>query len=124
MILAQVAASHPEWKFGSKDVSGAFLKGEVDERGLVIRAPHHGPALAGFPRGRLARVRKGVYGLPTAPRLWCSKVISAARKLGLEAARSDPAFLVLHDPKANHRGADSLWGCVCIRVDDFLWIGN
>ena len=70
MILTQVAASQPKWKFGSKDVSGAFLKGEVDERGLVIRAPMHGPSLADFPRGRMARVRKGVFGLPTAPRLW------------------------------------------------------
>eukprot|EP00959_Pyramimonas_sp_CCMP1952_P177593 3712252-Pyramimonas_sp.AAC.1 len=63
----QVAASHRGWKFGSKDVSGAFLKGEAGERGLVMRAPLHGPALADFPRGRLARARKGVFGLPTAP---------------------------------------------------------
>ena len=124
MILTQVAASHPKWKFGSKDVSGAFLKGEVGERGLVIRAPHHGPTLADFPRGRLARVRKGVFGLPTAPRLWYLKVITSARRLKLEASRSDPAFLVLHDPKAKKRGPDSLRGCVCIHVDDFLWTGN
>eukprot|EP00959_Pyramimonas_sp_CCMP1952_P288514 6033541-Pyramimonas_sp.AAC.1 len=93
MVLAQVAASHPEWKFGSKDVSGAFLKGEVDERGPVSGAPLHGPALADFSRGRLARARKSVFGLPAAPRLWRLKVLSAARKLGLEASRSDPAFL-------------------------------
>eukprot|EP00959_Pyramimonas_sp_CCMP1952_P281205 5878586-Pyramimonas_sp.AAC.1 len=58
MILTQAAASHPEWKFGSKDVSDAFLKGEVDERGLVMRAALHGHSLA-TPRGRLSRVRKG-----------------------------------------------------------------
>ena len=46
--------------------------------------------------------------------------LSAARKRGLEASRSDPAFLVLHDPKAKKRDPDSLWGCVCIHVDDFL----
>lgn len=110
-ICCHFAANIPICFFGNANISGAFLSASCtyDGQGLPRVQP-----------GMLVRIRKGVFGLPTAPRLGYLEVVNSRLKLGLEPSRSDPRFMVLHDNRRDERSVSTLCGCVCIHVDDFL----
>jgi len=75
------------------DVSNAFLNGvDMDpKRSLWFRAPSD---LTGVRSGALCRVRKGVYGLRDAPRLWWERLRSALLGLGFYQCRLDVTLFV------------------------------
>ena len=56
MIISRVGASNPTWRRGASDVSGAFLRGETDERGQVMKLLRSGPGVRELPGGCLASV--------------------------------------------------------------------
>lgn len=101
-ICCQLAASNPEW----------FLQGEFYERELSLRPPRHGPGLPGVQAGSLVCIRKGIFGLPMAPRLWYLEMVNSALELGLDPSGSDPGFMVLHDDRKGERSAETLCGGV------------
>ena len=68
MHLVFAIAASKRWTVGTFDVSSAFLTGNDHERQLYFRPPKEG--LPGVPDGSLIQVKKGLFGLREAPRLW------------------------------------------------------
>ena len=93
-FLFCVAAAHPLWHLMSGDVKAAFLKGdEFINRELYLSATdiRCNPGIPLAP-GQLARVKKGVFGLSDAPRLWWVRLSRCLAENGWERSQLDQAL--------------------------------
>ncbi|MGA1512511.1 MAG: reverse transcriptase domain-containing protein [Aquiluna sp.] len=77
----------------SFDVKQAFLNGQIFEP-LYIRLPpgikHDGPP------GAVFQLRKSLYGIRQAPRLWASVLEASLKRLGLTQSKTDPCVWHMH----------------------------
>lgn len=99
----------------SADVSNAFLNGLERDRGLYFRLP---PDLQGLAGGTVCRIRKGVYGLRDAPRLWWLRIREVLLEMGFVQLRLEPTLFVLRSEDTN--GKDVIEAIVGTHVDDLL----
>ena len=114
-ILLAIAA-HFQWDLGSFDVESAFLTGRLMEREVYFRPPPEG--LPGLPPGCLIRAKKGLFGVPEAPRLWYLEILEKAKKVRFEQVPGAPCLMVLRD-------LDGITvGLLCLHVDDVLMAGG
>lgn len=81
-LATNVALKHLQF-----DVETAFLHGKLEE--TVYMAPPSGMKCS---EGHALRLNKSLYGLKQAPRVWKESLDSILRKIGLEAATSDPCL--------------------------------
>ena len=88
------------------DVSAAFLHADIDLDNVFVRPPE----AANLPPGSLLKLRKSLYGLRQAPKLWYASVWKTIGASGFERLRSDACVFVNHDRTI----------MVCVHVDDFL----
>ena len=112
------------WRLWSADVKSAFLKGDPymsGEREIYVQDVRRSdPSEPGVPleNGRLAKVRKGVFGLADAPRMWWLRLDRALSERGWQRGMMDGACWYL-------RGAQrELRGIIISHVDDLLVTGD
>ena len=95
------------------DIKTAFLQGMCFERDVFVVPP----AEAGVKKGYIWKLRKCVYGLTDASRVWYLTVRKELTKLGMCVSTHDEAvFTLRHDGE--------LQGIVSTHVDDFCWAGT
>ena len=109
---------------GSTDISSAFLNGDVCEKEIYYRIPpdlHRNlmskKLLPAASKPPVVKVRKGVYGLRSAPSLWWTRLRRQLLELGLEQLKTDPCLFV-------RRGPAGLELAVATHVDDLLFAGT
>ena len=116
MHLVFAIAASKRWTVGTFDVSSAFLTGNDHERQLYFRPPKEG--LPGVPDGSLIQVKKGLFGLREAPRLWWLRARTVILEAGFTEVKACPATFVLHDDNGH------IIGALILHVDDGLWTGT
>lgn len=105
-ILIALAA-HFDWEIEQMDAVTAFLNSRLDEN-VWIQLP------TGYENGtRACRLKKGLYGLKQAARLWALEVRKLLRELGYQMIPADEC-LYWHPEKGVY---------VATHVDDFLILG-
>ena len=110
-LMLAVAASN-SWSLNSIDIKAAFLQGNPIERELFLRPPKEANQ-----SGKLWRLKKAVYGLSDASRIWYLRVHGELLKHGATASKYDKAVFTW-----KHNG--NVQGILAAHVDDFLWVGT
>ena len=119
--LILVLAASFRCRIQSGDVSTAFLSGVFDSRNLYMRPPREG--LKGVQTGELLELKKGVYGLCNAPRLWWRKLRETLLSLGFVEMRLLPCVFLMWTCDENAKPV-SLMGILAVHVDDVIIAGN
>jgi hypothetical protein len=105
-ILMALAAHH-DWEIEQMDAVTAFLNSRLDEN-VWVQLP------TGYENGSKAcRLKKGIYGLKQAARLWALEVRKLLQELGYHMIPADEC-LYWHPQKGVY---------VATHVDDFLILG-
>ena len=104
-----IVASHESWRCSAFDVKTAFLKGFLLKRNVYLEPPKP------YKNSNLWKLRKCVYGLFDASRLWHERVIAEFNIFGLTQSKYDPSIF------SNTR--NDLPGVILTHVDDF-WIAG
>ena len=123
-LLFMVAAYHTSWHLISGDVKAAFLKGdEFINRELYLTGTdvRNNPGIPLQP-GQLARVKKGIFGLSDAPRLWWTRLSRCLAENGWERSQLDQALWLRW--KTAKSGKRELSGILVAHVDDLLLAGD
>jgi hypothetical protein len=92
------------------DVGNAYLNAHTNEKVYVICGPEFGPEL----EGRLAIVRKGLYGLKTSGNRWHAHFAATLYKMNFIPTRFDPNVWI------KKREDGSGYDYISTYVDDFL----
>lgn len=92
------------------DVGNAYLNAHTNEKVYVVCGPEFGPEL----EGRLAIVRKGLYGLKTSGNRWHAHFASTLYKMDFIPTRFDPNVWI------KKRSDNSGYDYISTYVDDFL----
>jgi len=105
-------AANQGWTARSIDISAAFLQGREIDRTVYIRPPpeYKKP-------GVVWKLRKGLYGLKEASRLWYDELSQDLKKHGGEQLTGDPAVFVFHKD-------GELQGFAVIHVNDVFISGE
>ena len=93
------------------DVKTAFLNGKLDEKEEVYVRPPPGIDF-GLQEGEVLKLRRALYGLKRAPRIWSKTWSDAVASLGYRRLKSDECVFV----RSDHRGMVVL----LVYVDDIL----
>jgi hypothetical protein len=76
-------------KLKSADIQQAFLQADIDDKvDIYIKPPKELEAIIG--QGTLLKLKKSLYGLSRAPKLWADCLSKGLRGIGLEPLKSDP----------------------------------
>ena len=119
-LILVIAASF-RWSLQAGDVSTAFLSGVFDSRNLYMRPPREG--LPGVSPSSLLELKKGVYGLCNAPRLWWRKLRQVLLTLGFVELKLLPCVFVMWNFD-EHANPVSLEGILADHVDDVILTGD
>jgi len=106
-LLLAVAASM-EWSLRSVDISAAFLQGREIDRTIFVQPP---PEVA--QPGIVWQLKKGLYGLKEAARLWYDELSAELERSGGRKLTGDPACFLFHTN-------DTFLGFVIVHVDDII----
>ncbi|KAJ4768963.1 Retroelement pol polyprotein-like [Rhynchospora pubera] len=109
-FLAVAAAR--KWELHQMDVHNAFLHGDLNEE-VYMCLP---PGFAHSHPGKVCRLRKSIYGLRQAPRMWFSKLTSALEAYGFIQSKADYSLFTCHKGTA--------FIAILIYVDDLVVAGN
>ena len=109
--MLAVAATN-QWKINALDIKAAFLQGKCIDRDIFLRPPREANC-----QGKLWKLRKVVYGLSDASRVWYLRVVEELASLGVEVSRYDKATFTM-------KSETGLEGIIIVHVDDFLWAGT
>ncbi len=108
-----IIAAHKGWNIATTDVRSAFLQGNQLERIVFILPPKEAKL-----EKRLWRLKKALYGLRDASKMWYSKVEQILKKLGFKVSDYDSGLFFYLDKEGN------LLGLIGLHVDDFLHSGG
>ena len=110
-IILLIIASM-EWKLHSIDYKTAFLQGKEIERDVFLRPPTEFRK-----KDVIWKLKKTVYGLADAPRVWFLRLKEEVMKLGARVSSFDNGVFYWH----SERGLE---GVMASFVDDQLWGGT
>ena len=110
IVLAYAACS--AWKINSIDIKAAFLQGKQINRDVFLRPPKESQC-----NGKLWKLKKVVYGLSDASRVWYLRVVEELKILQVEASKFDKAFFIW-------KSDGKVEGLMVVHVDNFLWAGS
>ena len=110
-ILLAMATSKG-YRINSIDIKAAFLQGKPIERTIYLKPPKEANA-----EGKLWKLKKAVYGLSDASRVWYLRVVDELKNLGVKISKYDKALFIW---KQN----ESVEGFMSVHVDDFFWCGS
>ena len=101
-----------QWSLRSLDIASAFLQGKDIEREVYIIPPKefHKP-------GIIWKLRKCVYGLSDAAKMWYSNVRQQVESAGLTKCLFDDALFF-------SRAENNITGLMTVHVDDFIYAGT
>ena len=100
------------YKLNAIDIKAAFLQGKPISRTLYVKPPKEAQAA-----GKLWLLKKAVYGLSDASRVWYLRVVDELLAMGVEMSKFDKAMFIW-------RPQGRTEGFLCVHVDDFLWCGS
>ena len=106
-LICAIAAGNA-WLLTMRDISTAFLNADIDEE--IYMLP---PEQLAFPRGRLLRLKKSLYGLSTSPRSWFKCFTKTLKKMGCRLIGVDEVLFV-YENASGHRIIGTIF------VDDIL----
>ena len=110
-ILCSLAASM-KWTVQSIDITSAFLQGKAIDRDVYLIPP---PECS--KKGVIWKLKKCVYGLSDAARMWYNMVKETIAASGIQKCpHDDSLFYLMKEGK--------LTGIMAIHVDDFMFSGN
>ena len=110
-LLFSITASS-KWTIQSIDITSAFLQGkEMDREVYLIPPPEYKT------KGVLWKLKKCVYGLSDAARMWYDMVKDQITSAGIEKCPHDDAFFYWFRD-------DCISGMMSIHVDDFMFSGD
>ena len=101
------------WTSRSMDVKAAFLQGKEFHRVVFLKPPKE----ANVPQGTLWKLKKCVYGLNDAARVWYMTGRNLLLELGCKQLKTDPAGFYWY-----FNG--NLEGIFLMHVDDYFWGGT
>ena len=101
-----------DWEVHSIDIKSAFLQGNPINRKIYLRPPKEANA-----EGKLWLLKKVVYGLSDASRVWYLRVVEELSNLGATISKYDRSLFTW-------KNNNSLHGMLVVHVDDFLWCGS
>ncbi|KAJ4765650.1 Retroelement pol polyprotein-like [Rhynchospora pubera] len=100
------------WELHQMDVHNAFLHGDLNEE-VYMRLP---PGFAHSQPVKVCRLRKSIYGLKHAPRMWFSKLTAALETYGFVQSKADYSLFTCHKGKS--------FIAILIYVDDLVIAGS
>jgi len=112
VVLATVVQNR--WKIYQMDVKSAFLKGILEEE-VYVEKPL-GYVIEGH-EDKFYRLKKSLYGLKKAPRVWYSRIDSYLISTGFNKRNNEPTLYT----KVNQEGQILI---VFLYVDDMIFRGN
>ena len=110
--LFSAVAANEDFDLVSVDIRAAFLQSKELQRDVFVVPPKDVAKV-----GVLWKLKKPLYGLNDASRLWYVRLITEFEKLGLKRSKLDNAIFYYHD---NGR----LIGVATTHVDDVVWAGT
>ena len=108
------------WPLFTADVSTAFLQGKGSDRNLWVLLPPDACQILGYPKGTRMKLKKSMYGLSDAPRLWWQEATRRLEECGFEKHPLDPCLFLSYAWTNNVKVLD---GIICLHVDDMLGAG-
>ena len=109
-IVVIIIVSHM-WILHSIDYKTAFLQGKQIDRVLYLRPPCESKTT------KIWKLKKTVYGLADAPRVWFLRLKEELLKLGAKVSSYDQGIFFWHS-------TNGLEGIIICFVDDQLWGGS
>lgn len=106
-------ASQKKMLIKHADVKTAYLNGELQET-VYMRLP---PGVAAEGENMVCRLRKGLYGLKQAARIWNHKLDDTLKKMGFYPSVNDSCLYV-------KRSCDGKVSYIAVYVDDFVIVCN
>ena len=108
-----IIAANKRWSISTTDVRSAFLQGNKLERIVFVKPPKE---------AKLEKVlwllKKALYGLRDASKMWYNKVEQILKGLGFKVCKYDSGLFYYQDNEGN------LQGILGLHVDDFLHSGS
>ena len=111
-VLLALAAQR-DWEIDQIDVVGAYLNAKLEDE--VYMEPPHG-VLNDEERGRVCRLRKGLYGLKQAGRMWYRMMAATFTSLGFKVSKLDQSAFICMEADQNVH--------VTVSTDDMVVMGN
>ena len=99
------------WKIHSLDIKSAFVQGDDIERAVHLVPPPEADT------NKLWRLKRSVYGLVDAPRVWYNKLCDEVCKVGATKSMYDSSLFFY-----KHEG--TLQGALCCHLDDCFFAGS
>ncbi|MCO5564765.1 hypothetical protein L7F22_018433 [Adiantum nelumboides] len=102
-------ASMSDWKLRQMDVNNAFKDGDLEEEDSITQPEgYQHPKFLDY----VCRLKKLLYDLRQAPRVWCEKITRFLRKIGFKQTIADHSLVLKH--------VDGEISVVVIYVDDLI----
>jgi hypothetical protein len=108
-------AAQKWWSLFQLDVKSAFLHGELNEEVYVEQPPDY---IVKGEENKVYRLRRALYSLKQAPRVWYSRIEAYFLKEGFEKCPYEHTLFI----KKSAHGTSLL--LVCLYVDDLIFTGN
>ena len=110
-IRAVIAlAASEDWELHQMDVKSAYLNSPIDTTVYMRLPPGHGQ------EGKVARVKRGIYGLRQSGNLWHKTLTTAFTELNLTRSAVDHGVFYSHDNEGTT--------IVCSSTDDFAIVAS
>ena len=109
-LIIAIAASKG-WKINALDIQSAYLQGRKVDRDIFLKPPIEANT------NKVWRLKKCVYGLNEAARMWYLRVSEELISLGMQKSKFDEAIFCYHSE-------GKLQGVMSAHVDDFFWAGT
>ena len=109
--LVMAITASKGWSINSLDIQSAFLQGKDVERDIFLQPPKEANCVG------LWKLKKYVYGLNEAARMWYLRVSEELEKLNVSRSKLDEAIFFWRVDGVVH-------GLIAAHVDDFFWSGT